>query len=284
MDSSKGMLYLCATPIGNLDDITLRALKVLKMVDYIAAEDTRRTIKLLNYFDIRKPLISYHEHNKQKSGEHIVELLKDGYNVALVTDAGMPGISDPGYDLNIMAYENGVSTTIIPGASAGISALVLSGLPTDRFVFEGFLSVDKKERKTRLEEIRDEKRTIILYEAPHRLLRTLKDLKDMLGNRPIAVVRELTKVYEEVLRMDIEGTLEYFSQKPPKGEFVLVIEGAEDTKENSFDDISIEEHIKDYISMGISKKDAIKRVAKDRGIPKSQVYKYGIGISDIKDK
>lgn len=275
----KGTLYLCATPIGNLEDVTLRVIRTLKEVDYIVAEDTRHTLKLLNHLDISKPLISYHKYSNEQKEEKILSLLEEGNNIALVSDAGMPGISDPGEDLVRLAYERGVHVTILPGATAGLSALVLSGLPTSRFVFEGFLPRDKKLRKKILNQLKSEERTIIIYEAPHHLTATLKELKEFLGNRRLAIVRELTKIYEEVLHFTLEESIEYFSKNSPKGEFVLVIEGGKEEKEdNWFNHISITDHILAYMDEGLSKKEAIKKVAADRDLPKSQVYKHSIHI------
>ncbi|NLN41040.1 MAG: 16S rRNA (cytidine(1402)-2'-O)-methyltransferase [Clostridiales bacterium] len=280
----KGTLYLCATPIGNLEDITLRVIRTLKEVDYIVAEDTRHTLKLLNHLNISKPLISYHKYSDEQKEEKILCLLEEGNNIALVSDAGMPGISDPGEELVRLAHKRNIHVTILPGATAGLSALVLSGLPTSRFVFEGFLPRDKKLRKKVLNQLKGEERTIIIYEAPHHLLGTLKELNEVLGNRRLAVVRELTKFYEEVLHFTLEESIEYYSQNSPKGEFVLVIQGGQEDKEDDwFGDISISDHILVYMDEGLSKKEAIKKVAVDRGLPKSQVYKHGIGISG-KDK
>ncbi|NLY61435.1 MAG: 16S rRNA (cytidine(1402)-2'-O)-methyltransferase [Clostridiales bacterium] len=275
----KGTLYLCATPIGNLEDITLRVIRTLKEVDYIVAEDTRHTLKLLNHLGISKPLISYHKYSSEHKEEQILSLLENGNNLAVVSDAGMPGISDPGEELVKLAYERDIHVTIIPGATAGLSALVLSGLPSSRFVFEGFLPRDRKLRKKVLNQLKDEERTIIIYEAPHHLLGTLKELNEYLGNRKIAIVRELTKIYEEVLHFALEEGIEYFSTNSPRGEFVLVIEGRQENQEDDrFSDISITDHILAYMDAGMSKKEAIKRVAADRGIPKNQVYKHSINI------
>ncbi|NLY76757.1 MAG: 16S rRNA (cytidine(1402)-2'-O)-methyltransferase [Tissierellia bacterium] len=274
----RGILYICPTPIGNLEDITLRTLKVLKEVDLIAAEDTRRTVKLLNHYDIKKPLISYHEHNKLVRGEQLLEKLINGNKIALVTDAGMPGISDPGADIIRLCIEECIEVVALPGPTAFVLALVLSGLPTDRFVFEGFLPSKGKERKDRLNVLRNEKRTIIIYEAPHRIKHLLKDLLGSLGNRQISVSRELTKVYEETFRGCLLEAIEKFNLQEPKGEFVLVVEGAEDVEDTSFDDMSIKEHIKMYMDEGLSKKDSIKKVAKERNIPKNQVYREGIDL------
>ena len=269
-----GKLYICATPIGNMEDITLRVLRTLKEVDYIAAEDTRHTLKLLNHYGINKPLVSYHQHNQQKRGGYIIELLERGHDIALVSDSGMPGISDPGTQLVAMARERDIPVTIVPGPTACVSALVLSGLNAERFVFEGFLQKTKKVREQRLGQLKEEERTIVLYEAPHRLVATLEVLLDKLGNRKIAVVRELTKIYEEVLVMNLQDMLLFFQQHPPKGEIVLVIEGfkAQDSKTRVWD-VSVQDQVKQYMEEGLDKKEAIKRVAKERGLPKNQVYK-----------
>lgn len=277
--TEQGMLYLCATPIGNLEDITLRALRIFREADYIAAEDTRHTIKLLNHFEISKPLISYHEHNRHEKGPEIIKLVEQGYKVALVSDAGMPGISDPGADLVVLAREAGVPMTIIPGPSAALSALVLSGLSTERFVFEGFLPREKKERAERIRSLGQEERTIIIYEAPHRLVSLLNDLQKTLGDRNISIVRELTKVYEEILPMTLSQAVDYYKERTPRGEFVIVLEGAQkDSKTRDFSHISIEEHLKEYLKAGLNKKEAVKQVAKDRNIPKNEVYPYSIGL------
>ena len=276
-----GILYLCATPIGNMEDITLRCLKVLREVDIIAAEDTRRTSKLLNHYEIKNSLISYYEHNKKTKGEKIINILLEGKNVALVTDAGMPCISDPGEDLVKLSLENNIEVVAIPGASASLTALSVSGLATNRFVFEGFLAVKGKNRIKRLEEIAWEKRTIILYEAPHRLLLTLKDLLKYLGNRNISISRELTKKFEETIRTDIKGAIDAFTERDIKGEFVLVIEGKlnEDGIDNVYwESFDIEEHLIFLIHTGFSKKDAIAEVARLRNIPKKEVYKISIEI------
>ncbi len=275
-----GTLYICATPIGNLEDITLRALRILKEVDYIAAEDTRHTLKLLNHYGISKPLISYHEHNQRERGQKIIELLMQGHDVALVSDSGMPGISDPGIPLIDLARQNGIPVTVLPGATASIAALVLSGMDTSRFAFEGFLPREKKDREARLEELKREQRTVIIYEAPHRVLATLRDMLDKLGNRKVAVVRELTKVHEEVIILNIEQMLEHFNEHPPKGEMVLILEGCghQDIPDDKAWNISIEEHIRQYMAQGFDKKEAVKQVAKVRGLPKSEVYKHSIDI------
>lgn len=281
--ANKSTLYICPTPIGNLDDITIRVLNILKEVDLIAAEDTRHTIKLLNHFNIKKPLTSYHEHNKKEKGRVLIDKLLNGENIALVSDAGMPGISDPGEDLIRQAIENDINVVGLPGATASILALVVSGLPTDKFVFEGFLSSKKKERKESLTELKREKRTIILYESPHRLKALLKDIVEVLGDREIAVVRELTKKYEEVFRGTVSEAIKKINKEGVRGEFVVVIKGAEndqikDEEKELWLDISIKEHIILYINKGFSKKEAIKKVSVERGIPKREVYKEAIEI------
>ena len=273
-----GTLYLCATPIGNLEDITLRVLRLLESVDVIAAEDTRNTLKILNHFEIKTPMTSYHEHNKAGKGPVLVERLKAGENIALVTDAGMPGISDPGADLVLLCREAGVPVTVAPGASAAVVALVLSGMDTRRYVFEGFLPYDKKERRAVLSSLEREHRTMILYEAPHRLMETLKELRSVLGGeREISAVRELTKKFEEVRKDTLDGHMAYFTENAPKGEFVLVIRGLtlEEQRQEEIADwesISMEEHTALYTAKGMSEKDAMKQVAKDRGISKREVY------------
>ncbi|RKD28840.1 16S rRNA (cytidine(1402)-2'-O)-methyltransferase [Thermohalobacter berrensis] len=276
----KGTLYICPTPIGNLEDITLRTLNVLKEVDLIAAEDTRHTIKLLNHFNIKKPLTSYHEHNMKNKGQVLIGKLISGENIALVSDAGMPGISDPGEDLIRLALENDIHVIGLPGATASILALVVSGLPTDRFLFEGFLPSNKKERRERLVKLKDEERTTIIYEAPHRLLKTLKDMIDILGNREVAVVKELTKKYEKVFRGKINEVIEKLNNKNIKGEFVIVVRGSEGNKdkEDSWVEMNIKEHILYYINQGLTKKEAVKMVAKERNIPKREVYKESIEL------
>lgn len=280
----KGILYLCATPIGNLEDITLRALRVLKEVDLIAAEDTRNTIKLLNYYDIKTPLTSYHEHNKIEKGEKLIELLKSGKNIAVVSDAGTPGISDPGTDLVKKAISNNIKADIIPGPAACISALTISGLSTDKFVFEGFLPRSKKEKEVLLKKLKEETRTIILYEAPHRLVTSLRTILKILGNREIAVVRELTKMYQEVFRGNVKEAIEKFNTEKPRGEFTLVIVGYEEVENSDihkWEGLSVEEHILMYMKSGKSKKEAVKLTAKDRDIPKNEVYKSSITIKEV---
>ncbi|MBR5338059.1 MAG: 16S rRNA (cytidine(1402)-2'-O)-methyltransferase [Lachnospiraceae bacterium] len=276
----QGKLYLCATPIGNLEDITYRVVRTLKEVDLIAAEDTRNSIKLLNHFDIKTPMTSYHEHNKIEKAEYLVGELLAGKNVALITDAGTPGISDPGEELVKMCYRDGIEVTSLPGAAACINALAISGLSTRRFCFEAFLPTDKK-REEILGSLKNETRTIIIYEAPHHLVKTLEQLRLALGDRRISLCRELTKVHETVFRDTIGGALEYYGANEPKGEFVLVIEGRdpEDLKkeeQQKWKEISVPDHIEMYVAEGLSRKDAIKRVATDRGVPKREIYKYTI--------
>ena len=269
-------LYLVATPIGNLADISERALKVLSEADFVAAEDTRNTQKLLSYFGIKKPLISYHEHNKAECGERICERLLSGESCALVTDAGTPAISDPGADLVKLCAEKNITVTSLPGACASIVALTLSALPTERFCFEGFLPVQNKERKKRLEALSAEYRTMLFHEAPHKLRTTLEDLSVAFGGeRRITLCRELTKLNEEVIRTTLAGAVEIYAEREPKGEYVLVIEGADEEKINKAPetDMTIEEQVVYYITNGMSKMDAIKATAKSRGIPKNDVYK-----------
>ena len=270
-----GVLYLVATPIGNLSDISERALKVLSEVDLIAAEDTRNTGKLLSHFGISKPMISYFEHNKRERGEAILEKLKDGLSCALVTDAGTPAISDPGEDLVKLCAENSVTVTSVPGCCAVVNALALSALATGRFCFEGFLSTNKNERYDRLNEIKNDTRTTIFYEAPHKLLKTLEDLFSVFGDRKISLCRELTKLNEEVMRTTLLGAIEYYRSNMPRGEYVLVLEGhTKVLNENAFWlNMSVSEHVDFYVSQGLKKMDAIKAAAKDRGLPKNEIYK-----------
>lgn len=273
MNENYGVLYLVATPIGNLEDITYRALRILNEVDLIAAEDTRHTLKLLNHFEIQKPMISYYEHNIRERGEKIIARIKEGDNVALVSDAGTPAISDPGEDLVRLCIEEGIQVIPVPGAVAGINALICSGISTKRFSFEGFLSVNKKSRIDHLESVKDSEYTLIFYEAPHKLLNTLKDMLKYFGNRKMTVARELTKKFEQFLYTDIEKAIEYFDQNQPKGEFVLIIEGAQNFEKTSpFDNMTILEHINYYIESGFDKKEAMKKVATDRNISKRDVY------------
>lgn len=272
-----GTLYLCATPIGNLEDITYRVIRILGEVDIIAAEDTRHSIKLLNHFNIKTPMTSYHEFNKYEKGPHLIQRLLEGQNMALITDAGTPGISDPGEELVKLAYEAGVEVTSLPGPVACVTALTLSGLPTRRFCFEAFLPTDKKEKQRILGELANETRTIMLYEAPHRLLKTLKELQEVLGDRNISLVREITKRYETVLRNTISGVILHYKDKDVKGECVIVIEGRnpeEIAKEeqDKWEQLTITEHMEVYQSKGMDKKEAMKAVAQDRGISKRDVY------------
>lgn len=274
-----GTLYLCATPIGNLEDMTFRAVRVLKEADLIAAEDTRNSVKLLNHFNIQTPMTSYHEYNKYEKGRKLVEKLLEGENIALITDAGTPGISDPGEELVGMCHEAGITVTAVPGAAACITALTISGLPTRRFAFEAFLPSDKKERERVLAALEKEQRTIVLYEAPHRLVKTLKLLADRLGDRRVSVCRELTKRYETVFRSALPEAVVYYEQNPPKGECVVVIQGLsrreiEEEERGKWTDMSIEDHMEYYLSKGMDKKEAMKRTAKDRGVQKRDIYNY----------
>lgn len=273
----QGKLYLCATPIGNLEDITFRVLRTLKEVDLIAAEDTRNSLKLLNHFDIHTPMTSYHEYNKIEKAEVLIRKMQEGVNVALITDAGTPGISDPGEDLVRMCYEAGIEVTSLPGPAACITALTLSGLGTRRFAFEAFLPSDKKERQAVLKELVNETRTIVLYEAPHRLVKTLKELLEALGNRKMTLCRELTKKHETAFASTIEDLLMYYETQEPKGECVLVIEGKSraalvEEERARFEELSVEEHMEQYLSQGMEKKEAMKAVAKDRGVSKRDIY------------
>ena len=272
-----GKLYLCATPIGNLEDITFRVLRTLKEVDLIGAEDTRHSIKLLNHFGIKTPMTSYHEYNKVEKAKYLVSLLQEGKNIALITDAGTPGISDPGEELVHQCYEAGIEVSSLPGPAACITALTMSGMATRRFAFEAFLPSDKKERAMVLAELAEETRTIVLYEAPHHLLRTLEELREQIGNRRITICRELTKIYVEAKKSFIDDMIDHYSLNEPKGEFVLVIEGKsfdEKVKEEqeSWLELTIAEHLDYYVNRGMNKKEAMKQVAKDRGISKRDVY------------
>ena len=272
-----GTLTLCATPIGNLEDITYRAVRLLTEADFIAAEDTRHTKKLLNHFDIHTRLISYHEHNKIEKGPELIRLLKEGKNIVLVTDAGTPGISDPGEDLTRLALEEGITVTSAPGAVAGITALIISGQSTRRFIFEGFLPTNKKEKAQVLERLKDETRTVILYEAPHRLMKTLESLYEAVGNRSISVTKELTKKYETVLKITLAEAIEYYKTEEPRGEYVLILAGKDEKQlqeeiQEGWSNMSIEEHMQVYLSKGIDEKSAMKQVAKDRGVSKREIY------------
>lgn len=272
-----GTLYLVATPIGNLEDMTFRAIRTLKEADLIAAEDTRNSIKLLNHFEIKTPMTSYHEYNRISKAHELIKLMQEGKNIALITDAGMPGISDPGEELVALCHAAGVTVTIVPGACAMASALVISGLPTRRFAFEAFLPSDKRERRETMEELKNETRTIIIYEAPHHLRKTLSELSDCLGNRNISIVRELTKKHETVYRTDLAGAIEYYDINEPRGEYVLVIEG-KSRREIKADEaaewsgLDILDHMKLYTDKGLDKKAAMKAVASDRGLGKRDVY------------
>lgn len=273
-----GKLYLCATPIGNLEDITFRVIRTLKEADVVAAEDTRNSIKLLNHFEIKTPLTSYHEFNKYDKAKVLINRMLEGENVALITDAGTPGISDPGEELVKQCYEAGIEVTSLPGAAACITALTLSGLSTRRFAFEAFLPNDKKEKAAILEELKTETRTIIIYEAPHRLKKTIAELYAALGNRRMTAVKELTKLHENVFVTNFEEALAYYEENEPRGEYVLVIEGKKieelkKEKEASYKEMDINEHMKLYMDKGMDKKEAMKAVAVDRGIPKREVYK-----------
>lgn len=268
-----GKLYICPTPIGNLEDITLRTLRILEDVDLIAAEDTRHTVKLLNHFEISKPLFSYHEHNKVSRGKILIDRLNEGKNIALVSDAGMPGISDPGYDLILLCIENNIEFEVLPGASAFVIALVGSGMDTLRFCFEGFLDRDKKKKRARLEELKFEDRTLIIYESPHRLKDTLKSMFDIFGERKISICRELTKKYEEYLRLSLSESMVYYERNEPRGEYILVVEGRREKKEDKNLDLDERECVIKLMEEGIQKKEAIKTVAKQRGLKKDEVYK-----------
>ena len=275
-----GKLYICPTPIGNLEDMTYRTIRILNEVDLIAAEDTRHSIKLLNHFEISKPLTSYHEHNKDSKGGYLINKLLEGENIALISDAGMPGISDPGEDIIKQSIENNIEIEVLPGATASITALVGSGLETAKFAFEGFLDRDKKVRRNQLEELKEESRTIIFYESPHRLKDTLKDMLKVLGNRRIAVNREITKKYQEIIREDIETVINIFNEREVKGEFVLIVEGfkGEKTVQNSYDDLNEREYVLALMERGMDKKDAIKTVCKDRKLKKDVVYKQVLDL------
>ncbi|HIX63516.1 MAG TPA: 16S rRNA (cytidine(1402)-2'-O)-methyltransferase [Candidatus Mediterraneibacter colneyensis] len=275
-----GTLYLCATPIGNLEDMTYRAVRILNEVDLIAAEDTRNSVKLLNHFDIHTPMTSYHEYNKYEKGQKLVQRLLDGADIALITDAGTPGISDPGEELVRMCCDAGICVTAVPGAAACITGLILSGLPTRRFAFEAFLPSDKKERGYVLGAIAGEQRTIVMYEAPHRLVKTLKLLEETLGGeRRVSICRELTKRHETVYRATLAEAVSCYESREPKGECVIVIEGVsreaiEMEERKKWEDMSIESHVEYYLSLGLDRKEAMKKAAKDRGVTKRDIYRY----------
>lgn len=273
----QGVLYLCATPIGNLEDMTFRAIRILKEVDLIAAEDTRNSIKLLNHFEIKTPMTSYHEFNRYDKAVELVDKLRTGVNIALITDAGTPGISDPGEELVRQAVEAGITVIPIPGAAACVNALIMSGQPTRRFAFEAFLPRDKKERAAILEELKTETRTIVMYEAPHHLRSTISDLYEVLGDRDISICRELTKKHEEMTKTTIKSVVSFLEDNEPRGEYVLVIRGADPEelkkeKQESFLEMTIEEHMAMYEAQGIDRKEAMKMVAKDRGVSKRDIY------------
>ncbi len=272
-----GTLYLCATPIGNLSDVSARLIETLNNADLIAAEDTRVTIKLLNHFNIKKPLTSYHEHNKAEKGKYIISLLKEGKNIVLVSDAGTPAISDPGEDLVKLCIENDINITSVPGCVAAINALILSGFSTKRFSFEGFLSVNKRHRREHLESLKNDTHTLIFYEAPHKLVYTLEDMSEFFGkNRKIALARELTKLHEEVIRLTLGEASEKFREEKPRGEYVIIVEGKQDTdkvqEQYWWSDFTVREHVDEYIKKGMSSKDAIKAVALDRQTQKREIY------------
>ena len=272
-----GKLYLCATPIGNLDDMSPRILETLRMVDVIAAEDTRHTIKLLNHFNIKTPMTSYHEYNKIEKAKYLVREILDGKDMALVSDAGTPGISDPGEELVKFCHEAGITVTALPGPAACITALTVSGLSTRRFCFERFLPADKRERESVLNRLKTETRTTVFYEAPHRLLKTLKLLEETVGERKLTVCKELTKKFEKISLMTVKTAVGYYTENTPRGEYVLVLEGADEqellkAQQASWEELTLEEHMDLYESKGVDRKEAMKKVAKDRGIQKREVY------------
>ena len=268
----KGRIYLVATPIGNLKDITYRAIEVLKSVDVIAAEDTRQTLKLLNHYGISKPLISYHRHNEDVKKEIIIDKVNNGQDIAIVTDAGTPGISDPGEEVVYEAIKNNIEVIPIPGACALINAIISSGLPTKEFSFYAFLPLNKKLRKEKFEEIKEDKKTIIIYEAPHRIIDTLKEIEKVLGNRKIFVAKEITKIHESFYRGNVEDVIEKIGI--PKGEYIIIIEGNKEKKENELNELSLEEHYEFYKNQGLDKKEIIKKIAKDRQVNKNEIYKH----------
>ncbi len=271
-----GKLYICPTPIGNLEDITLRTLRILREVDIIACEDTRHSLRLLNHYEIKKPLTSYHEHNIREKGQELIQKLIEGNNIAIITDAGMPGISDPGADLIKLSIEEDIEVVVLPGATASITALVASGLNTRKFVFEGFLPSKKKDRIKALETLVNEKRTIIFYESPHRVINSMEDMLEVLGNRNIAVCRELTKHYEEILRGNFETALKRFNQDVVKGEFVIIVEGNTEVEK---EEINIEEELIRHLENGLTKKEAIKKVVEEKKIPKNIVYSESLKLN-----
>lgn len=273
MNQNYGTLYLVGTPIGNLEDITYRAVRILSEVDLIAAEDTRHTIKLLNHLNISKPMISYHDNNRISRAKELTEKLKEGLNIALVSDAGMPSISDPGEELVSMAVSQGINVTVVPGPSASLTALIMSGLPSDRFAFEGFLPQKHSDRVKFLETIKNEERTLIFYEGPHRVKSMLADVLKVFGDRKASVLRELTKVHEEAIRGTLSGIIAHFVVNEPRGEFVIVVEGSQKKDDaHDYSNITIEEHVRQYIEQGYGRMDAMKLAAKDRGISKRDIY------------
>lgn len=283
--SEKGILYLVATPIGNLSDITYRAVETLKNADIIAAEDTRRTMSLLSHLEIKKQVTSYYEHNARTKGEYLISLLNEGKNIALVSDAGTPAISDPGEDIVKLCIENSIRVVPIPGATAAVSALICSGLSTERFTFFGFLSTNNKQRKEQLNDAAEATSTMIFYEAPHKLKKTLSDLYKALGNRKIAICRELTKVYEEFKYMTLEDAAKFYEENEPRGEFVLIVQGKEKIKGDEFlNNLPLREHINYYINQGMAKKDALKSVAADRGVSKRDVYNADLEGKELDGK
>lgn len=278
-----GKLYVVPTPIGNLKDITLRALEVLENADVIAAEDTRQTLKLLNHFNIKKQMISYHKFNENIKSDDIINMLKNCKQIALVSDAGTPGISDPGSVIIKRCIEENIEFEVLTGATAVTTALVYSGLDTTKFLFRGFLPRENKDRKPIIEDLKNRQETLIFYESPHRLIKTLEFLRENLGNRRIAICRELTKLHEEILRLTLEEAIDYYSENETRGEYVLVVEGKSieeviKEEQEAWEDLSIEDHIKKYIDEGLTKKESIKKVAKDRGVPKSEIYKYSLNL------
>lgn len=277
MSGEKGKLYLCATPIGNLEDITMRAVRVLQEVDLIAAEDTRNSIRLLNHFDIHTPMTSYHQYNRIEKAHTLIAKMQEGANVALITDAGTPGISDPGEDLVRLCYEAGIEVTALPGACACVTALTLSGLPTRRFCFEAFLPPEKKERQQILEELKTETRTTIVYEAPHRLVRTLSELLEVLGDRRVSICRELTKKHETIFQTTLSEAISYYEANEPKGECVIVMEGRSRAQliaeeRACWEELTVQEHVEQYLNQGMDRKEAMKQAAKDRGVSRREVY------------
>ena len=275
----KGTLFLVGTPIGNLEDLTIRAARILSEAELIAAEDTRRTMKLMNHLNLSKPLVSYHEHNRREAGQRLLSALLEGRSVALVSDAGMPVVSDPGAELVAAAAAEGCPVTVIPGPCAASSALALSGFDGSRYTFEGFLPREGKPRRLALEALKTEQRTIIFYEAPHRLLKTLKDLSDALGDRGCAVCNDITKFHERVDRITLSQAIALFEAQEPRGEYALVVKGAEPV-EISYDDVPVEDHLRRYLEQGMDKKEAVKRVARERGVHKSEVYLVAMGLDD----